>query len=227
VTTALVIENHPGQGLGRAADWLREAGMELDVVRPHAGDLVPRTAGGHDAFIALGGGRGAEWSDELAGLLETAVADSTPTFAICSSARLLGTVFGGRVEEVDGEPGPRLIAKRDAAGRDLVFGPAPMTLDVIWWRREDLVSLPEEATLLAASPHGSLEVFRLRDSAWAVQSHFDFTPEQLESFGGFSERALAKAAEVDGHIVDTWRPIMERFARVAAGERRALPVIDA
>jgi GMP synthase-like glutamine amidotransferase len=226
VTTALVIENDPAQGLGRAAAWLNDAGMELDTVRPHLGEAVPNSAGGHEALIALGGGRGKDWSDDLAGLMETAVADTTPVFAICSSARMLAVTFGGRVEDHDAPFGPRMLAKRDAAGRDLVFGPAPMTLDVIRWRRQELVELPEEATLLAASPQGALEVFRIRDTAWGVQSHFEFTPEQLTAFGGFDERALGKAAEVDEHIVATWKPILQRFAKVAAGEKKALPIFD-
>jgi GMP synthase (glutamine-hydrolysing) len=226
-TTALVIENDPAQGLGRAAAWLAEAGMELDTVRPHLGEAVPYSAGGHEALIALGGGSGKEWSDDLTGLMETAVADATPTLAVCSSSRLLAVAFGGAVEDRDEPFGPRMLAKRDAAGRDLVFGPAPMTIDVIRWRRRELVELPPEATLLASSPQGALEVFRIRDTAWGVQSHFEFTPEQLAGFGAFDEDALAKAAEVDEHIVATWKPILQRFARVAAGERKALPVIDA
>nr|WP_255672183.1 hypothetical protein [Glycomyces amatae] len=201
--------------------------MELDTVRPHLGEAVPYSAGGHEALIALGGGRGKDWSGDLAGLMETAVADATPTLAVCSSSRLLATAFGGAVEDRDEPFGPRMLAKRDAAGRDLVFGPAPMTIDVFRWRRQELVALPEDATLLAASPQGALEIFRVRDSAWGVQSHFEFTPEQLAGFGVFDEAVLAKAAEVDEHIVATWKPILQRFARVAAGERKALPVIDA
>ncbi|GAB3227596.1 type 1 glutamine amidotransferase [Glycomyces halotolerans] len=227
MTTALVIENDPAQGLGRVADWLAEAGMGFDVVRSHAGETVPRSAGGHDALIALGGGRGKEWADELAGLLECAVADSTPTLALCSSARALAAVFGGIVEPSDEPAGPRMLAKRDEAGRDILFGTAPMTIDVIRWRTQELTALPEEATLLAASPYGALEVFRIRDAAWGVQSHFEFTPDRLSALGAFDDDALAKAREVDEHIVETWRPIVQRFARVAAGERRELPVVDA
>ncbi|MCH7230765.1 hypothetical protein L0U85_07860 [Glycomyces sp. L485] len=227
MTTALVIENDPAEVLGRAGDWLAEAGMEFDVVRAHAGDVVPRTPGGHEALIALGGSRDAGWAEDLAGLLECAVADSTPTLALCSSAVLLAGAFGGVVEPSDEPNGPRMLAKRDAAGRDPLFGPAPMTLDVIRWRTRELVRLPDVATLLAGSPYGSLDAFRIGESAWGVQSHFEFTVDQLAGFGAFEEAALAKAAGVDEHIVETWRPILQRFARVAAGERRELPVLDA
>ena len=226
-TTALIIENDPALGLGRAGDWLAEAGMEFDVVRPHAGDPVPRSAGGHEALIALGGTRSRDWAEELAGLLEVAVADSTPTLALCTSSQLLAGAFGGQIEPSEGPGGARMLAKRDAAGQDILFGPAPMTIDVVAWRAYELVSLPEEATLLAASPYGALEIFRIGDGAWGIQSHFELTPDQLAGFESFDAEHLDKAREVDEHIVATWKPIVQRFARLATGERRALPVVDA
>ncbi len=222
-----MIENDPGQGLGRAGDWLAEAGMGFDVVRPHAGDPVPKSAGGHEGLIALGGGRGEDWDEELTGLLECAVADSTPVFALGASARMLAAAFGGASEPTDRANGPRMLAKRDAAGFDLLFGPAPMTLDVIRRGERELTALPETATLLAASPYGSLEAFRIGEAAWGVQSHFELAPDQLAAFGDFDDEALDQARGVDPHIVETWRPIMQRFARIAAGERRELPVLDA
>ncbi|GAB4000371.1 hypothetical protein GCM10029992_32060 [Glycomyces albus] len=201
--------------------------MEFDVVRPHAGDAVPVSAGGHEALIALGGTRSAEWAEELTGLLECAVADSTPTLALCTSSQLLAGAFGGDIEPCSEPQGARMLAKRDEAGWDTLFGPAPMTLDAICWRDYELVRLPEEATLLAASPYGALEVFRIRQTAWGVQSHFELAPEQLAEFESFDEALLEKARKVDEHIVEAWRPILQRFARIAAGERRELPVIDA
>ncbi|WP_169732443.1 type 1 glutamine amidotransferase [Haloglycomyces albus] len=223
--TALVIENNPKQGIGRAGDWLTEVGLDLETLRPHAGDLIPRTVGGYDSLIALGGGRGVEWSEELGALMETAVADGTPLFAICSSARQLGENLGGELEDTKVAEA-RMLGKRDAAGRDPVFGPAPLTIDVVAWRRQELVRLPEDATLLAASPHGSQDVFRIGDHAWASQSHFELDPDQLAELGGFEPDALDKAASVDTHIVETWKPIIQRFGRLVTGRRKPLDLID-
>ncbi|GAB3644510.1 type 1 glutamine amidotransferase [Glycomyces tarimensis] len=227
MTIALVIENDPALGLARAADWLAEAGMDFDVVRPHAGEAVPRSAGGHDALIALGGTRSWDWAEELTGLLECAVADSTPTFALGSSAQMLAAAFGGELERSEAPQGPRMLAKRDAAGRDPLFGPAPMTIDVICWRDKEIARLPEAAMLLAASPYGSQDVFRIGEWAWGVQPHFELAADRLAELGAFEDPALDKAREVDEHIVETWKPIMQRFARTVSGQRRALPVVDA
>ncbi|QSB06438.1 type 1 glutamine amidotransferase [Natronoglycomyces albus] len=225
MTNVLVIENNPSQGPGRLVSWLEASGAKLTLVRAHAGEEVPPSAGDYDALIALGGGRGAEWTDSLAALLRTAVAEKTPTLAICSSARLLATTFGGSLSPVENPAmGPRILAKRDAAGNDPIFGPAPMALDVIWFRREDIDTLPDNAVLLAATPHGGKEVFRLGESAWAVQAHVEFTDEVLATLEGFDAAALQRSADVQEFIVSTWKPIVDRFVRYAAGGRAGMPL---
>lgn len=225
MTKVLVIENNPGQGPGRLAEWMTDAGAELTVVRAHAGEDIPADTSGFNALVALGGGRGVDWTDQLRHLLREAVSQQTPTLAICSSARLLATSYGGTTDAVDNPVmGPRLLAKRDVAGNDAIFGPTPMVLDAIWFRREDLISLPEKATLLSATPHGGKEVFRIGDCAWGIQAHFEFTTDILEQLDGFDAEAVRKAADVEEHIITGWRPVIDRFVRYAAGGRAATPL---
>ena len=224
----MVIENGPDWHLGRLAGWLDDAGLDADVVRPHAGDALPERVTGHDALIALGGGRGADWAPQLSGLLRSAVADRTPLLAFCSSARALATAFGGATAPVEVfAPGPRLIGRRDAAIDDPLFATAPMAIDVVWWRHEELTELPPDARLLAASPHGVPEIFRIGDRAWGVQSHIEFDAGMVASLDGppgVAERVDA-AAE---HLSDTWKPIIDRFAAVADGRTAGtpLPLLD-
>ncbi len=59
VATALVIENDPTDDLRRLGDWLTEAGLELTVLRPHAGDELPETLDDHLALVVLGGDQSA------------------------------------------------------------------------------------------------------------------------------------------------------------------------
>lgn len=228
VTTVMVIENGPDWHLGRLEGWLNQAGLEPEVLRPHAGDALPERLAGHDALIALGGGRGVDWAEELTGLLRAAVADRTPLLAFCSSARALATAFGAATRPVeDFNPGPRLIGRRDSAGDDPLFAMAPMGIDIIWWRHEELADLPPEAKLLAASPHGVPEIFRIGDRAWGVQSHIEFDADMVTGLDGSPE--LAERVEaVAGHLSETWKPIIARFAAVAAGRTAGtpLPLLD-
>ena len=215
--TVCVIENSSDWHLGGLRGWLTDAGLEPVVVRPHAGDPIPADTSGHTALLALGGGSGAAWTPELAALLRKAVADRVPTLAVCSSARVLATSFGGGVAAVDDfRPGPRFAARRDAAESDPLFGPAPMAMDVVWWRHQEITELPPEAVLLAASPHGVPEIFRIGDRAWGVQSHMELDGEMIRALGG-DDDLVRRVDDIAEFLDATWRPVMERFAAVAAG----------
>ncbi|CAM3120203.1 type 1 glutamine amidotransferase [Stackebrandtia soli] len=220
--TALVVENSPHWHLGRIEAWLADTGLEPVVVRPYDGDSLD--ASGHAAIIALGGGRGVDWTPELTKLLRTAVAEHTPTLAFCSSARALATDFGGVVTPVERfAPGPRLVARRDAAADDPLFGLAPMALDVVWWRHEDLTELPPEAQLLGASPHGVPEIFRIGDRAWGIQSHIEFDSTMVVKLGG--EEELGQRVDMIADYIDqTWRPIIARFTALATGRVAGTPL---
>ena len=228
MATALVIENAPTWHLGRLGDWLESAGVEPVVLRPHEGASIPESVGEHEALVALGGGRGSPWSGDLAGLLGRAVADTTPTLAICSSARLLAVEFGGAVGPVETfAPGPRMLARRDAASDDPLFGTAPMTIDVVAWRHEELTALPGSALSLAASPHGAPDAFRIGPRAWGVQSHMELDGDMVRALGG-DEALVQRVDGIGDYIADTWRPVIERFAGLATGRMAGtpLPLLD-
>jgi GMP synthase-like glutamine amidotransferase len=57
VATALVVENDPDDDARRLGQWLEEAGLRLDTVRPHAGDPLPEDLDGYAALVVLGGGQ--------------------------------------------------------------------------------------------------------------------------------------------------------------------------
>ncbi|ADD44549.1 GMP synthase - Glutamine amidotransferase domain- like protein [Stackebrandtia nassauensis DSM 44728] len=224
----MVIENAPTWHLGRLETWLIDAGLEPEVLRPHTGDAIPERVDHHDALIALGGGRGAAWTPELTALLRTTVADRLPLLAFCSSARSLATSFGATTTPVESfNPGPRLIGRRDAAADDPLFGTAPMAIDVIRWRHETLTDLPPDARLLAATPDGEPEIFRIGDRAWGIQSHVEFDGAMVLGLDGDGELARRVDA-VTEHLAETWRPIIDRFAALAQGRTASspLPLLD-
>ncbi len=96
----LVVENEPAAGIGNFGDWLQEAGLVLDICRPHARSPVP-AATGADGLIVLGGPMGAHdddrapWLPATRGLLRRAAEARTPTLGICLGAQLLALGCGG------------------------------------------------------------------------------------------------------------------------------------
>jgi GMP synthase (glutamine-hydrolysing) len=227
----IVIEPEASDPVGPLGDWLTEAGLDLEIIRPFAGDQLPADLDQAQGLVVLGGSMGANddeshpYLSEIRRLLAEAVAREIPTLGICLGAQLLAVATGGRVERnPDGpEYGAQLIAKRANAATDPLFGPTPITPDVIQWHVDAIVDLPPGATQLASSPVCTNEAFRLGRLAWGVQFHIETTPQLLRSWAdddaenldGYDvEVILARAAAANPDAVEVWRPMAERFAAI-------------
>jgi GMP synthase (glutamine-hydrolysing) len=216
----------------RLGAWLRDAGLELDERHVRAGDVLPEDLSGYDGLLVLGGPQSAmdspEKSPELVGvraLLGQALTADLPTLAICLGAQLLAQVGGGSTRVgVDGpEVGATLVAKRDAADADPVFGPLPLSPDVIEWHHDEIDRLPEGATLLASNPAYPNQAYRVGRHVYGLQFHIE-TDESLvrqwaeADAGGVASTGLdvdtvcARAAAVHPDLAEIWAPFAGRFA---------------
>ncbi len=246
VTKALVVENDPTDDVRRLGGWLTEVGLELEVVRPYAGDELPEVLDGYEAFIVLGGEQsaypgedgspGAPWFPRLESLLRKAVRYRVPTLGICLGGQLLAQATGGRVEPSRAglEIGAKLVAKRDAAADDVLFGAVPFAPDVVQYHRDEITELPAGAVLMAASPRYPHQAFRVGDLAWGTQFHVETDTAMFADWVAEREDAEELIAAVDAvqaDVEEVWRPFAHRFADVASGrlsaerERRSLPLL--
>ncbi|MEU8330104.1 type 1 glutamine amidotransferase [Micromonospora sp. NPDC048839] len=253
MATALVIENDPTDDARRLGEWLTEAGLELRVVRPHAGDELPADLEGYAALVVLGGDQqayplpdgspGAPWFPTVEGLLRKAVRYRVPTLAVCLGAQLLATAHAGLVERSPSGPeiGPGVVGRRDAAENDPLFRYVPLIPDVLQWHADEITELPRGATLLAASTRYPHQAFRLGDRAWGLQFHIecdaamiaDWATDstQLAELGYDPELVVAACASVLPDVEEVWQPFAARFAALALGElddstiRRGLPLL--
>jgi len=255
VATALVIENDPTDDLRRLGEWLTEGGLELRVLRPHAGDALPADLEGYAALVVLGGDQqaypgsdgapGAPWFPALEGLLRKAVRQRVPTLAICLGAQLLATAHAGLVERSPSGPeiGPALVGRRDAAEDDPLFRYVPLMPDVLQWHADEITELPHGATLLAASTRYPHQAFRLGDRAWGLQFHIECDTAMIAEWSRDSavlaeldydpELVVAACDRVMADVEEAWQPFAIRFAALALGElgddnpRRSLPLLGA
>ncbi len=237
----LVVENDPTDDLRRLGDWLTEAGLDLVVCRPHAGDPLPEDLSGYAAFVVLGGEQdaypatdgtpAAAWFPALEGLLRKAVRTGVATLGVCLGGQLLAQAHGGLVERSTAGPevGPALVAKRDIAERDPLWLEVPLLPDVLQWHRDEITELPIGAVLLAASTRYPNQAFRIGERAWGVQFHIECDTAMIADWvaddGGVLDELgydpdlvveACDAAMVD--VEEAWRPFAHRFAAVARGE---------
>jgi GMP synthase-like glutamine amidotransferase len=250
VGTALVIENDPSDDPRRLGEWLTEAGLDLHVVKPYAGEALPEDLTGFTAFVVMGGEQrgypdadgtpGAPWFPALEGLLRKAVRHSVPTLGICLGAQLLATAHAGTVERSPSGPevGPAVVGKRDAADQDPLFRYVPLIPDVLQWHVDEITELPRGAVLLAASTRYPHQAFRQGDRAWGLQFHIECDAAMIADWAADSATLaeLGYDAEVVvdacvsrlGDIEETWQPFAARFAALALGELsppRSLPLL--
>jgi GMP synthase-like glutamine amidotransferase len=238
--TALVIENDPTDDIRRLGDWLTAAGLQLSVVRPHAGEPLPSSLEGFVALVVMGGEQSAydtdvEWFPQLESLLRKAVRYRVPTLGVCLGGQLLAQALGGQVAPSDHglEIGAKLVAKRDIAAEDPLFGPIPFAPDVIQYHSDEITVLPAGAVLLAASTYYPHQAFHVGDRAWGLQFHIETDTDMFaswtEDFEG-AEPLVAAVEERQEDVREVWQPFASRFADIALGRgvegtRPSLPLI--
>jgi GMP synthase-like glutamine amidotransferase len=242
VARLLVVVVHETDPVARLGEWLRDAGMELDERHLSAGDELPAGLEAFDGLVVLGGPQSAldppEVSPELVAvrnLLRAALAADFPTLAICLGAQLLAQVGGGTVRAgIDGpEVGATLVAKRDAADHDPVFGPLPLSPDVLQFHHDEISQLPTGATLLASNPFYVNQAFRVGQHVYGLQFHIETTPEIVREWAERDDVGVAASPHdreticllsdaAHPEIAEVWAPFAGRFADlVRAADRSA------
>jgi GMP synthase-like glutamine amidotransferase len=223
---------------GRLGDWLAGAGLELDERRLDAGDALPADLSGHAGLVVLGGPQSAldgpeAGLDGVRELLRQAAAADLPTLAICLGAQLLAQVEGGSVRRGSDGPeiGATLIAKRDVADADPVFGPLPLSPDVLQWHHDEIATLPPGATLLASNPHYANQAYRMGSNVYGLQFHIETTPDLVRQWAAEdpegvaatpfdAETVCARLEAVDDDIAEAWQPFVARFADLVRSHAR-------
>jgi GMP synthase (glutamine-hydrolysing) len=235
----LVVHNDPGDPVGRLDPWLRDSGVLLDHRRAYRGEL-PDDLTGFAGLVVLGGPMNcqddarAPWLTAVRALLRDAVATELPTLAICLGAQLLAVANGGVVgRNPDGpEFGAQLVAKRSAASTDPLFGPVPITPDVVQWHVDAVTTLPPGAILLAASPTCEVQAFRLGRLAWGLQFHIETTPAVVQAWAEADDvaadgydvpRLVAGAAAVHDDLEEVWQPFTAAFAAIVTDPSSVAP----
>jgi GMP synthase (glutamine-hydrolysing) len=225
---ALVVEHEAQCPPAHVGTWLTEAGAELTVCRPWAGDELP-PAGSHDALVVLGGSMGAaddalhHWLGPLKQLIRETVAAEVPVLGICLGHQLVAAALGGTVEV---NPRGQQVGLYDvgwlpeAATDPLVGALGPVR--GVQWNRDVVTALPDGAVALARTAAGELQVARFAPRAWGVQLHPEADLAVVTSWAaGDRDDHLERGIDQDGLLVEinaarteldgAWRPMAARF----------------
>jgi GMP synthase (glutamine-hydrolysing) len=233
----LVVEHEAACPPAHFGTWLEQAGAELAVCRPWAGDELPDLAA-YDALLVLGGSMGAHddettpWLAPLKDLIREAVAAGLPTLGICLGHQLLAVALGGTSEPnaAGQQVGLFDVGWTPDAADDELVGAVSGRRRGVQWNSDVVTRLPETAVVLAATPRGELQAARFAPRAWGVQLHPEVDRAVLTSWaagdrddhlekGIDQEAVLREIDEARLELDEAWRPLATRFAELAGRPR--------
>ena len=229
----LVIEHEPDDPPAWFGVWLQDAGCDLHVCQPWAGDTLPGDLSGHDALLVMGGWMSAHHDAEVAWLagvkelVRQAARDAVPTLGICLGHQVAAVALGGQVHTnpLGQQIGLTEVGWLDAAAADPLMAGVASPRRGIHWNSVIVTELPPGAVSLATAPRGEVQAARFGPAMWGVQWHpeidepllrrwFDDDPVSPRELGLDAERELAAVAAARGELDDAWRPLAQRFAEI-------------
>lgn len=235
----LVIQNESDDPVALVGEWIKEVGVEVQVVRAFAGEQVPaQIPVGVSGVIAMGGAMGANddeihpWLTAERSLLKDVVAHDFPFFGICLGGQVLATAVDGVVERTPvPEVGVASFRVTEAAHGDPVFGGIAGT-EVIAaeWHQDYITDLPDDAIVLAGNDVCPVQAFKLGENVYGVQFHPEVDAAMFESWAAIADDVLdkvshtsaeasAQVAEAQSELIATWRPVFHAWAQLVKAQQ--------
>lgn len=147
---------------------------EYDVV---TGEL-PNDPAEQDAWLVSGSYASSydddPWIISLLNLLRNLDAARAPTVGICFGHQALAQALGGNVRRSDEGWGVGVQSAELISSEDWI-PPSYDKFDIVYSHRDQVVTLPRDARLIASSAHCPIAAFAVRDHLLGIQGHPEFT----------------------------------------------------
>jgi GMP synthase-like glutamine amidotransferase len=244
VSSCLVVQHVEAEGSCAIGGALSSAGVGVDTRRVFAGDVLPGDVSAFDGLVVMGGPMSAvddaEFPTRIAelDLMADALARGIPTLGVCLGAQILAVAAGGSV--FVGGAGPEIgwdsVDFTAEAISDPLLSAMPSRVNVLHWHG-DTFALPPNAIHLASSPKYVNQAFRIGESAWGIQFHFEVDHPAVTKFlDAFGEEVRSAGQTPDDIALATQSCLEElapfrarmcdRFAQMVVQHERDKELVD-
>jgi GMP synthase-like glutamine amidotransferase len=209
--------------------------LEFATVRVVAGDM-PAAPDQADAWLVTGSRHGVydglPWIEPLKAFLRACLAERVPVVGVCFGHQILAEALGGRVVKSDRGWGLGVQDYELTARLGWMTG-LPDRFAVNALHQDQVVALPEGATVLARSAHCDYAALAYGDpdrpGALTLQPHPEFGPEfmdELIALRAGTAFPLEEAAEARASLgreihAEAWARMIVDFLHLAAADRTA------
>ena len=204
---ALVIfQHHPLEIPSRLGETLRDRGHRLRILRLYDGASVP-DLDDVDAVVSMGGPMNVAdtsehgWIGDEMEFLKEAHDRRLPIVGVCLGAQLLAATLGGEVGAMEqAEAGWHAVQQGFPGTTDALHAGVPWRTMQMHLHSQEVKKLPPDATPLSGSEQCKTQAFRVGQTAYGFQYHFEWTRREIEAtLEGMADdfkAAGADAAEV-------------------------------
>jgi GMP synthase-like glutamine amidotransferase len=225
----LVLQHIAIEDPGYIKDLMEADGWRLTQIELDEGESIPTDLSDFDAMLCMGGPMDTWMEDEYPWLIEEkkciyhwVVEMGKPFLGFCLGCQLLGEVLGGQVTKSEPpEIGVLDIDMTPASRQDSLFGTFPAVIKAVQWHSYEVQGLETNpnVTVLGSSANTRYQIFKYRDSAYAMQFHVEVRSDTVMQWGCIPEYKAAlenslgaAALESFDHAARKHMPEMNRLA---------------
>jgi len=163
---------------------------------------LPHKASAFDAYVCTGSRRSAfddlPWIHDLTAFVTDVASAGAPFVGICFGHQLLAHALGGEVRRAEGGWG--VGPHETVVGRVEPWMEPCLERPLLQYMHQDqVVRLPDDATVLAAADHCPVAMFRVGEQMLGVQAHPEFPAAYVDALIG------ARADRIGADTVDAAR----------------------
>lgn len=244
----LVVENDATCPPALVGRWLSDQGLDLRLLRAHAGEAVPpKVPDDVDAVLSLGGVVGANdddrapWLADERVLLADAARSGTPVLGLCLGGQLLAAATGGSVAVSErSEIGVSEVTRTLDGLADPVIGRTVATsgdtVPAAQWHFDRITGLPGGAVVLMSNDACPVQAFRLGETAYGLQMHPEVdakviddwaktSPEHVPATSTTASQAQQQFLEREQELTRAWQPAIEAWAQLVWRRSRTLGTV--